>query len=768
MAGMNPPLSRTRGAETDQDTQRGRRPPRILMSWEDWLTFAAALLVFLSLAVSIQNADLVRGMPALVPTALMGLLTGLFVARIRAPQAVLHPAALIVGAGIVLLAAQAYADGATFQDRLVDVRVRLVEWYHVVRAGDISNDNLPFVTLVHGITFIVGYLGTWAVYRFHNAWIAVLPAGVLLLANISVLDGQPSTAFVFFLFGALLLLARMHLQRRQRAWQQEGVEYPEFMSLNMAQLTVFVAAGLMIAAWLVPLGTQAQAAQNTLEWVTGPVSDRAERLGRVFHNLNIQGEGNFHTFAETLPIRGEVELGTTPVYEVEGLETGDGLIFLRGTSYDEYTGVGWKATDRDSTRVDGGEGSIGDDESYAARELQTLEITVEDSESVVLFPGTPYGTNLDTLVQAPESAPGDVELVRSRRSLDDGDSYNTVGSVSVASPEELRQAGQGYPDTVAERYTQLPDSLPDRVREEAEEIASGAGNPYDQTAAIQEHLRGFTFDYTVPAAPPDRDAVDFHLFDLQSGYFDYQASSMTVLLRSLDIPARLAVGYAVDPTSEEFSSSGQEVSKEDAYAWVEVYFPEYGWVNFNPTPDRPAGGNSGIGGEGGMIDDQLPVEPFPQEPGALGGETIPPDAQEALDTPPTVQGDGFPWWIAWTGVAALAVLAVMGGAGFATWNWGLTGLEPRAKLWAKTQRLGRWAGLGTHEDETPREWSRRAGRAVGHEAEALNLAQAYEESRYGRPDLQRADDDEVLGAYTRLRKALLRRVFRRKEGKAAE
>ncbi|MDZ7727673.1 MAG: transglutaminase domain-containing protein [Dehalococcoidia bacterium] len=766
MAGMNPPLSRTQGAATEHEPHPGRQRPRILMSWEDWLTFAAALLVFLSLAVSIQNADLVRGMPALVPTAMMGLLTGLFVARIRAPQSVLHPAAIIVGIGVVILAAQAYADGATLQDRLVDARVRLEEWFHIVRAGDISNDNLPFVSLVHGITFLVGYLGTWAVYRFHNAWIAVLPAGVLLLANISILDGQPSTAFVFFLFGALLLLARMHLQRRQRAWRGERVEYPEFMSLNAAQLTVVIAAGLMIAAWLVPLGTQAQAAQNTLEWVTGPVADRSERLARVFHNLNIGSEGNFHSFADTLPIQGEVELGTSELYEVEGIDPGQGLVLLRGTSYDEYTGVGWKATDRDSTRVDGGSDGIGE-EQYQDRELQTLEITVQDEDSVVLFPGIPFGTNLDTLVQSPEGTPGDIELVRSRRGLDGGDTYNAVGSVSVAPAEELRQAGAGYPDWVTERYTQIPDSLPDRVREEAQQIAGSEETPYDQAAAIEQYLRGFTFDYTVPAAPPNRDTVDFHLFDLQSGYFDYQASSMAVMLRSLGIPARVAVGYAVDTGSEEFSIGPQEVTKEDAYAWVEVFFPDYGWVNFNPTPDRPAGGNTGVGsGEGIPLEDQF-FDPMFEEP-ALGGETIPPNVEDALDAEPTVQGGGFPWWIAWMGLGAVVVLAIAGGAGFATWNWGLSGLEPRAKLWAKTQRLGRWAGLSTHEDETPREWSRRAGQAVGYESEALNLAQAYEESRYGRPDLQRIDDDEVQGAYTRLRKALLRRVFRRNEREGGE
>jgi hypothetical protein len=162
------------------------------------------------------------------------------------------------------------------------------EWFDIVRAGDISNDNLPFVTLVHGVCFLSAYLAAWSIYRWHNAWIAVLPAGVVLLTNISGLRGQPSGAFVVFLFGAILLVGRIHLQRNQLAWKRQGVEYPDWISLSAAQLTVLMTLGLIIAAWMVPLGSQADAVNGTLDFVAKPVTGQSGTFC-AFHNVTSQG-----------------------------------------------------------------------------------------------------------------------------------------------------------------------------------------------------------------------------------------------------------------------------------------------------------------------------------------------------------------------------------------------------------------------------------------------------------------------------------------------
>src|SRR4029078_3605741 len=112
---------------------------------------------------------------------------------------------------------------------------------------------------------------------------------------------------------------------------------------------------------------------------------------------------------------------------------------------------------------------------------------------------------------------------------------------------------------------------------------------------------------------------------------------------------------------------------------------------------------------------------------------------------------GTPWGFIFSIAGALAVLAVIAGSTRMAWNWGLGSLDDRAKMWAKTQRLAGWVHLRSRAAETPREWSRRMGKAVDREPEAVQLSDAFEEARYGRPDLQRIDDADANASYKSLR-----------------
>lgn len=752
MAEMNLPMNRTAGRRISSAAVNA---PRLLMSWEDWLTLAAALITFVSIAVSIEQARWVANMPAMVPTVMSGLVIGLFAARIRLNAAVVQPAALALGAFIVVLAAQSFADGATMAERLSDFRLRMEEWFHVVRAGDISNDNLPFVTLVQAICFLSAYLAAFSIYRWHTPWFAVVPGGVVLLSNISFLKGQPSGAFVTYLFGAILLVARLHLQKSQARWKKQAVDYPEFMSLPSTQFTVIVATALVVIAWLIPIGTQAAAVEGVFDWVVSPATGQSENFVRLFHNVDSRKGAKLHSFGDTLPIQGNVKLGTKILLDVKSGEAG----LIRATSYDEYTGTGWKATGRTTTRVDGSEVAPSEETAggYKDRAVTILSVRVISNDSTIMTPGTPLGANVATLVDRAKLFQGDIERMRSRRGLESGDTYNAIGSESKATAESLARAGTDYPEWVRQRYLQLPSELPARVGLEAKRVAAGAASPYDRAVAIQDYLRTFPYDLKVESAPPGRDTVDYLLFELKRGYFDYQATAMTVMLRTLGIPARVAVGYVLDPSEAE--ETNYTVRKDDAYSWVEVFFPGYGWVNFNPTQDQPAGGAGGLGAIGGANDTNF-LDPGSLE-GLFGNEdpTANPVTTALTETP--VEHTAVPWTLIYTLAALLGAAAVLGMSARLAWNWGLGGLEGRPRLWAKTQRLAHWATLGAREHETPREWSRRMGTTIHREDDAEMLSRAYEESRYGRPDLVRIDDDETRMSYLALRNTLFNVVLRR-------
>jgi transglutaminase-like putative cysteine protease len=753
MAGLNPPMNRQAGAVGGAHVSR----PRLLMSWEDWLTFAAAIVAFLSIAISIQNANWVRDMPAIVPTAMGGLLIGMLGARLRAKAVFIHPVALFLGAALVLFVVQTYADGPTIADRVADFRFRMREWFDIVRAGDISNDNLPFVTFVHSVTFLCAYLASWSIYRWRNPWIAIIPGGMVLLANISFMKGQPSGAFIVFTFGAIVLVARLYLQRNQLRWERQHVEYPDLISVNAIQLTLVATLALIIGAWMLPLGNEAGPFVAVVNKIIQPAKSHTDTLVRLFHNVDSQKGVELHSFGDVLAVQGHVKLGTNTVLEINSPNPG----LVRAQSYDEYTGNGWRTANRVETRIDAKDLAITDDSQFLKRNVSVLKVKVLDSESTILTPGTPIGSNLPTTIETPRGVPSDIEIMRSRKSLGQNDSYNSLGSESSATADELRAAGAAYPQWVTDRYLQLPKSLPQRVRDEAKRVATAqkAATPYDVSTAIETYLRTFPFDTDVESAPPGRDTVDFFLFDLKRGYFDYQASAMTVMLRSLGVPARVAVGYVLDPANAK--DTVYSVQRKDAYAWVEVFFPDYGWVNFNPTQDRQAGGAGGIGALGGGIDslqnpDLSNLFPIPDD-GALSGASVP---KAALAENPTVHSDP-PWVLIFSLLGALAVVALGGLGGRFAWNRATAGMEPRVALWAKTQRLATWGRIGPNSAETPREWSRRMGGAVGLEDDAKSLAEAYEESRYGRPDLRRIEDSTAVSSYKSLRGRLLSRIFRR-------
>jgi transglutaminase-like putative cysteine protease len=164
--------------------------------------------------------------------------------------------------------------------------------------------------------------------------------------------------------------------------------------------------------------------------------------------------------------------------------------------------------------------------------------------------------------------------------------YAAYSKIPYFGENELRNTSLEYPDWIANKYLQVPNSVPDRVYDLALSLTATQPTPYDRALAIEQFLRQFEYTLDIEDPPEHRDIVDYFLFDLQKGYCDYYASSMVVLARAAGIPARLATGYLAstfDLENEQFA-----VTADQAHSWAEIYFPEFGWVTFEPTAGRPA------------------------------------------------------------------------------------------------------------------------------------------------------------------------------------
>ena len=731
--------------------------PRIFLSIDDWITLLPALAIYLAVAVSVQQAEWVRNFPPLYPTVMGGLIIGLLATRLRLVWPLLQGIVILLGFGLIVLSVQSYADGPGFGERIIDLSLRLPMWWTDIRSGEISTDNLPFVTTVHLLGFFLPYLAAWSIFRWRIISIAIVPAAVGLLIIVATVKGQPSGAVVLFTLGALLLAGRMAIQRRLVHWERAHIDYPEFVRLRSLQITFVLSILLVVFAWAVPLGKQAEAFSKVGDKIATPVVGFFEPISELIDDLRGVG-GNFHKFEDSLAIRGNIKLGETLLFEVQS----DRPLLMRGTSYDFYTGKGWKRGDHQTLLASEGELLTAAIEAVSYRDRVAVELHVRafDDESTLFTLGTPLGArDLSIKADVPTDYLGEMERIVAADGIRSGQSYTTRGTYSIATPEQLSSDGTDYPAWVRDRYLQLPDDLPMRVGEETFKILDEAGsnNPYESVIAITNYLRELEINLSLRKSPARRDVVDYLLFDSQITYFDLSATALVVMLRTQGIPARIAVGYALD--IEDVNGLTYSVRKNDAYSWAEVYFPKYGWVEFNPSGDRPA--------TTVLLTEELDNQMALSESAVLDPLPLPfPEVDLTVDDLLTaLKGDvdtEQPWLLViWIVVGLLCVIAISALFGRLFWLWNLRGLESTPRYVASVQRLAGWAGFALNEEETIREWGQRLGERIQQKEKMRSLTESFESDRYGPPQNIEVNPELSTEVYPSLRRALATAILRR-------
>lgn len=204
--------------------------------------------------------------------------------------------------------------------------------------------------------------------------------------------------------------------------------------------------------------------------------------------------------------------------------------------------------------------------------------TITDVETVQLSNGSQLGYVLANKDRDTFRLPDSVGSTRITE-------YIVDSILPESNPVLLRGLGDADPQEIKNKYLQLPDLLPERVKALAEKLTASSGNRYDSATAIRDYLQNgysYTLDTMVP--PAGADFVDHFLFETKQGYCVHFATAMTVLLRSTGIPARYVQGYGPGTQQEEAMPAKYLVTQGDAHAWVEVYFSGAGWVPFDPTP----------------------------------------------------------------------------------------------------------------------------------------------------------------------------------------
>lgn len=264
----------------------------------------------------------------------------------------------------------------------------------------------------------------------------------------------------------------------------------------------------------------------------------------------------------------------------------DIVSFWRTATFDEWDGTTWTSTDGGTYTSIGPQGSVivaADDVAASLGDESTQEFRLE-SRFANALPVAPSPSRVQSsarLLQRPDGS------VVAPDALGAGATYTVTSRQMPVTAAQLSTLPTEIPADVLDRYASSPETT-ERVRALARQIVTEAGAD-TELAKVQaiEAWMGANLEYSLdaPLSPEGVDVVDHFLFESKLGWCEQIASSLVVMLREVGVPARLATGFA---PGEQDGDSGRFIVRErDAHAWAEVWFPDVGWIPFDPTADVP-------------------------------------------------------------------------------------------------------------------------------------------------------------------------------------
>jgi transglutaminase-like putative cysteine protease len=686
------------------------------------LGLCVALMAATSWAV--QAAGWVDGGGAVV-VGVAAVLEAALLTRARAPRVVMVLTAPVLAVVTIVPATLAVMPVVPHQGF-----VALASRYlRAVFTGLGSPHGWDFTVGLCVILFLCGYWLGWMALHEHHGVLAVVPAYSLLAVAVLNVTSPAELALPVTLAIALSLavIAAAHLGSLDARWGPGGIIPLEGLGRRFTGGAAPVVAGVTVVALVLPAISTTDFSTRLFSQGSHPGAPGESGTGSGANGTTAIG------FNLTVNLGGALVNEPKPVLTYR-TDTGAGA-YLQVATDTEFDRGNWYAPGRGTNTAGGNpwgsvpfpsgplprdtnilDGGIGSDEQLVHVRLDVDQGATGDQQ-LAAFSGEPdavnySGTAFGTISEVNENELLTVDSVQ----LDptsDSSAMQTAALVSTATAAQLSAAGTNYPAWTLQ-YTELNDDGSqgaETIRSLADQWTSGVSDPYDEAVAIEDHLRDPAFFQYTLDPPADRNPkvwpLVFFLTTSHRGYCQYFASAMGAMLRSLDIPTRLVTGYGPGtPASAGGIRPRAElgewiVTSSDAHTWVEAYFPNYGWIPFEPTPPSAQGD----------------YEPFPRGHAAVAPAVSPPSIptpRVSSSTLPTVVHPS-PKASRHTTLPVAAVIAI------ATLS-GLAGLVvvallwfalPRsvASTWRRVETLGVIYGLERRSTETHRAFALRLGRS---------------------------------------------------------
>ncbi|HEV8671152.1 MAG TPA: transglutaminaseTgpA domain-containing protein [Candidatus Limnocylindria bacterium] len=650
----------------------------------------------------------------------------------------------LVGTIAIVLTTAFASDIGPFRDRVLHLAVNVNNWITQVLAGEAATDPTVFVLFLGASAWTSAYVGTFALSRSLRPWDAILFMGFCLVVNVSMALTNLIADLVVFSLSSLVLLVRLHIVALQERWTRNNIVPSGEMDWRLLRGGLTWTMVLVIMSLVTPRVGAAEVLNRAYSVFETPYHSVEAEWQRFF--AGVSGPSRLRG----VPFTDAIRLGQSPNLADRVVMTVDAQQgrFWRAITYDFYTGNGWRTTETD--RVDKISPPVLGREKFEATfdmAVPHLNLLFGANEPVKISVPFQFQTGADRTYST---------AVRALRGGSSSEHYTVTSYVSVADKAALRRASGTYPDYIRQKYLQLPSTLPQRVRDLAHKVGGEQLSAYDKAEVIESFLRT-TYRYapTVRAPPPGRDPVDFFLFDLKEDFCEYFASAMVVMLRELGVPARVVEGYTagtLDPATGKFV-----VKELDAHAWVEAYFPLYGWIEFEPTPsqapifrvDSEAIGGGSPGGDSDPLGDGTGID--------RGDKDIPND----IETP---EGQGFgdsvvsvvqnfdprPVAALFGALLLLLLLAV------ARFQLRFRGQPSVDSAWGKARLLASYAGFAARPSQTTYEYATMLGDAVPEAKSPIqDIAEARVRDRYTPTGATEEDVERAVSGWRRLARTLV-------------
>lgn len=769
------------------------------------------LIPLLSLEIAGWQIDLGIALPALFIGVVIGIL--LAGSRFGELPAVIISSLYAIGS---ILCVSALSLEMPFLDGIRAATDSAGQWALDAISDGYNPDELVLTMLVSLLFWFLAYNATWHIYRIDRVWRVILPPGLVLLTNMVIHSGRESLDWhlIVFILMSLSLIVRSNIESREWEWSLSGIRAPGIVRRQFAAIGIALSLLGLSLAWAVPtqgLQERLHAFQEFL--ASDPVQQMSELWSRLI--APIEGEGPATTDyygADLLNLGGAVSLGNEVVLLVDAPHSRF-RYYWRSRVFERYIDGQWspsadlRITDRSAPLAL----NMNNEVIGFRRQAVTQHFTIVNASARIYYaapqPSTIDGTGRIDLIYTdkPENSSMNVSVARPLRVMKRGETYTATSLMSVATVQELRESGTNYPDWVsgANLYVGQPNA---RVLNLSQQIVNDAGarTPYDRAKAIESWLRdNIVYNESIPAPPPNTDAVEWVLFDAKEGYCTYYATSMIVMLRHLGIPARLAAGFSQGAYDENIQR--YVVREREAHTWVEVYFPGYGWIEFEPTAaeapynregddlaqpqDEPADPQPGLSPSPTPTPSPSPT-PRPTEAG--GEQTVAQPSPSPSPTPRPINPSPTPYLVptieppiipdappppftfleplilvAIVFLASLLILAIILLLLFWWWEWrGMGGLSSISRAYARLERYIQLIGIEIGSNKTTLEKRRELQQKIPAAREPIRtISDLYTRERYGDTS-QAAGDNERFAAradraWNRTRGNIIRRWLRR-------